>query len=143
MLTACSALALAACGGGENEVERRTDTRPTIESAVAERLATRSDKVASLLSSGDACGAKQEAGRLRAELTTAIDDRAIPELYLEDLSGLINELVAQIPPCEVAQPQPLPPPDTDREKNERKKQKKQDKKKHDHHDDDDDDKGDE
>ena len=140
MLTACSALALAACGGGENEVERRTDTRPTIESGVAERLATRSDKVASLLSSGDACGAKQEAGRLRAELTTAIDDRAIPELYLEDLSGLINELVAQIPPCEVAQPQP--PPDTDREKNERKKQKKQDKKKHDHHDDDDD-KGDE
>ena len=140
MLTACSALALAACGGGENEVERRTDTRPTIESGVAERLATHSDKVASLLSSGDACGAKQEAGRLRAELTTAIDDRAIPELYLEDLSGVVNELVAQIPPCEVAQ---QPPPDTDREKNERKKQKKQDKKKHDHHDDDDDDKGDE
>ena len=134
MLTACSALALAACGGGENEVERRTDTRPTIESGVAERLATRSDKVASLLSSGDACGAKQEAGRLRAELTTAIDDRAIPELYLEDLSGVVNELVAQIPPCEVAQPQP--PPDTDREKNERK-QKKQDKKKHDDDDDDD------
>ncbi len=139
MLTACSALALAACGGGENEVERRTDTRPTIESAVAERLATHSDKVASLLSSGDACGAKQEAGRLRAELTTAIDDRAIPELYLEDLSGVVNELVAQIPPCEVAQ-QPQPPPDTDREKNERKKQKKQDKKKHDHDDDDDNDK---
>lgn len=140
MLTACSALALAACGGGENEVERRTDTRPTIESAVAERLATHSDKVASLLSSGDACGAKQEAGRLRAELTTAIDDRVIPELYLEDLSGVVNELVAQIPPCEVAQPQP--PPDMDREKNEKKKKKKkQDKKKHDH--DDDDDKGDE
>jgi len=133
-------LALAACGGGENEVERRTDTRPTIESTVAERLATHSDKVASLLSSGDACGAKQEAGRLRAELTTAIDDRAIPELYLEDLSGVVNELVAQIPPCEVAQPQP--PPDMDREKNEKKKKKKkQDKKKHDH--DDDDDKGDE
>jgi len=133
-------LALAACGGGENEVERRTDTRPTIESAVAERLATHSDKVASLLSSGDACGAKQEAGRLRAELTTAIDDRVIPELYLEDLSGVVNELVAQIPPCEVAQPQP--PPDMDREKNEKKKKKKkQDKKKHDH--DDDDDKGDE
>jgi ribosomal protein L12E/L44/L45/RPP1/RPP2 len=131
-------LALAACGGGENEVERRTDTRPTIESAVAERLAIHSDKVASLLSSGDACGAKQEAGRLRAELTTAIDDRAIPELYLEDLSGVVNELVAQIPPCEVAQPQP--PPDTDRKKNERKKQKKQDKKKHDHDDDDDNDK---
>jgi ribosomal protein L12E/L44/L45/RPP1/RPP2 len=127
-------VALTACGGGENEVERRTDTRPTIESAVAERLATRSDKIASLLESGDACGAKDEAARLRAELTEAINGQAIPELYLEDLSGAANELAAQIPPCEVAQPQP--PPDTDREK---KEKKKRDKNKHD----DDDDKGDE
>jgi hypothetical protein len=124
LLTACSALALAACGGGENEVERRTDTRPTIDRAVAERLASRSDKVASLLESGDPCGAKDEAGRLRAEVTEAINGQAIPELYLEDLSGVVNELVAQIPPCEVAQPQPQ---DTDREK----KEKKQDEKKHD------------
>lgn len=113
MLTACSALALAACGGDENGAERRTDTQPTIESAVAERLASRSDKVAGLLSSGDACAAKDEAGRLRAELTRAINDRAIPELYLEDLSGAVNELEAQIPPCEVTQP---PPPDTDGKK---------------------------
>jgi hypothetical protein len=127
LLTACSALALAACGGGENQVERRTDTRPTIESAVAQRLASRSDKVATLLDSGDACGAKDEAARLRAELTRAINDRAIPELYLEDLSGAVNELEAQLPVCEVVQP---PPRDTDGEK-----KKKKDK----HHDDEDDD----
>jgi hypothetical protein len=127
LLTACSALALAACGGGENEVERRTVTRPTIESAVAQRLASRSDKVATLLDSGDACGAKDEAARLRADLTRAINDRAIPELYLEDLSGAVNELEAQLPVCEVVQP---PPWDTDGEK-----KKKKDK----HHDDEDDD----
>ena len=132
MLTACSALALAACGGGENEVERRTDTRPVIESAVAERLASRSDKVATLLDSGDACGAKDEASRLRAELTQAINDRAIPELYLEDLSGAVNELEAQLPVCAVVQP---PSRDTDGEK----KRKKDNKDKQDKHEDDDED----
>jgi hypothetical protein len=132
LLTACSALALAACGGGENEVERRTDTRPVIESAVAERLASRSDKVATLLDSGDACGAKDEASRLRAELTQAINDRAIPELYLEDLSGAVNELEAQLPVCAVVQP---PSRDTDGEK----KRKKDNKDKQDKHEDDDED----
>ena len=132
MLTACSALALAACGGGENEVERRTDTWPVIESAVAERLASRSDKVATLLDSGDACGAKDEASRLRAELTQAINDRAIPELYLEDLSDAVNELEAQLPVCAVVQP---PSRDTDGEK----KRKKDNKDKQDKHEDDDED----
>lgn len=114
---ACSALALAACGGGENEVEPRTDTRPTIESAVAERLASRTDKVASLLESGDACGARDEAARLRAELTEAINGQTIPELYLEDLSGAVNELEAQIPPCEVMEP---PPRDRDDKRKDKK-----------------------
>ena len=108
MLTACSALALAACGGGESEVERRTATGPTIESAVAERLATRCDNVADLLESGDARAAADEAGRLRAELTGAINDQAIPELYLEDLSGVVNELEAQTSDGENA-PQPSRP----------------------------------
>jgi hypothetical protein len=126
LLTACSALTLAACGGGENEVERRTDTRPAIESAVAERLASRSDKVATLLDGGDACGAKDEASRLRAELTQAINDRAIPELYLEDLSGAVNELEAQLPVCAVVQP---PSRDTEGEKKRKKdKRDKKDKK---------------
>jgi hypothetical protein len=104
LLTACSALALTSCGGGDDQqAERRTDTAaptPTIERAVAERLASRSDQVASLLDSGDACGAHDEAARLRDDLTSAINDGAIPEPYLEDLSGLVNEISAQIPPCE-------------------------------------------
>jgi bacterioferritin-associated ferredoxin len=126
LLTACSALALAACGGGGSEVEPRTVTRPTIESAVADRLASRSDKVASRLEVGDACGAKKEAARLRAELTRAINGQSIPEVYLEDLSGAVNELEARIPSCEVVQP---PAPDT-------KGKKKGKKDKHDDEDDD-------
>jgi hypothetical protein len=109
LLTACSAFALASCGGDEPRAEPRTETdtaaAPTIKRAVAERLANRSDKVASLLDSGDACGAAQEASSLRADLTAAISENAIPELYLEDLSGLVNEIQAQIPPCQ--------PPPTD------------------------------
>jgi hypothetical protein len=127
LLMAFCALALSACGGGENEVEPRPDTRPTIESAVAERLARRSDKVASLLEGGDACRAKDEAARLHADLSEAVNNRDIPELYLDDLAGAVNELEAQIPFCEVMQP---PSQDTNGEnKGEKKKKKK--KKKHD------------
>lgn len=109
LLTASSALALASCGGeGEQQVEQRTVTGPTIERALAERLATRSDKVASLLDSGDACGAQAEAARLRRDLTAAVGE--IPPLYLEDLSGAVNELQAAIP-CEF-----VPPPGYDDDK---------------------------
>lgn len=99
MPTVCSALALAACGGEQKEVEQRTVFGPTIERAVADRLASRSEKVASLLESGEACGAKREADLLRNELTEAINDGKVPQLYLEDLSGVVNEIQAQIPLC--------------------------------------------
>jgi hypothetical protein len=104
-LTALSALALAACGGEEQQAERRTVAGPTIPAAVAERLAGRSAKVATLLDAGDACAAKQEAAALRADLTASIE--TIPELYLEDLSGAVNEIDAQIPACPVVQPPPV------------------------------------
>jgi hypothetical protein len=98
LLTACSALALASCGGEQEEVDRRTDTWPTIEGSLASRLADRSDAVAGLLDRGDNCGAAEEAARLRADVTASIG--SIPEIYVEDFSGLVNEIQAQIPPCE-------------------------------------------
>jgi hypothetical protein len=107
LLTACSALALASCGGDEPKVEQRTDTEtpPTIKRDVAARLADRSDKVANLLDSGDACGAASEAAALEQDFIDA--SNRIPELYLEDLGSAIHEIAAGIPPC-----QP-PPPSTE------------------------------
>lgn len=110
LLTVFSVLALAACGGdGGQQVEQQTDTGPTIDRAVADGLATRSEEVASLLDAGDSCTAREEAELLRADLTQAINEGAIPEPYLEDLSGLVNEIKAGIR-CEAPPPPPPPPP---------------------------------
>jgi bacterioferritin-associated ferredoxin len=108
-LTVCSALVLAGCGGGSDNTftttKQRTTTAsvPTIQSAVAERLAGQSDEIAQRLGAGDTCGAAHAADRLRNELTAAINEGAIPPLYLEDLSSSVNELQAQLtcsPPAE-------------------------------------------
>jgi uncharacterized lipoprotein YmbA len=109
-LTVCSALVLAGCGGGSDNTftttKQRTTTTtsvPTIQSAVAERLAGQSDEIAQRLDAGDTCGAAHAADRLRNELTAAINEGAIPALYLEDLSSSVNELQAQLtcsPPAE-------------------------------------------
>ena len=119
MLTACSALTLAACGGNGERVEQQVDVGPTIERGTAEQLAVRSDEVARLLEGGDNCAAMAEGARLRDELNAAINRGVIPEIYLEDLSGVVNEIQALIPPCaeQTDEPQVPPPP--------RKKEKKQ------------------
>lgn len=105
----CSALALAGCGGEDQNVDRRTVTGPTIDAGIAEPLAKRSDKVAALLESGDTCAALDEAARLRADVTEAINAGSVPQLYLEDLSGVVNELAAEIPPCQQIEPPPIKP----------------------------------
>jgi hypothetical protein len=109
LLTACSALALAACGGGGSTVEERANPGPAIEGGTAEQLALRSDEIARLLEAGDNCSATAEGARLRDQLNAAINRGVIPEIYLEDLSGVVNEIQAQIPPCE-REPQVPPPP---------------------------------
>ena len=108
MLTACSALALGACGGGE----KRTDTWPSIDQTLAESLAVRSDGVAERLESGNSCGAKNEAAALERELIAAINRREIPSVYLEDLLGDVHEIQAQIVCRDVRLP---PPPGNDDE----------------------------
>jgi hypothetical protein len=108
LLTACSvvlAVALAGCGGDGEEPEV---SGPRIERPIATELAGLSDEVARQLESGDPCGARDSAARLREGVTAAINDGKVPEVYLEDLSGLANEIEAQIPEC--APPEPPPPP---------------------------------
>ena len=122
LLTACSALALAGCGGDEQKVERRTDTTPRIDGSVAGRLAVTSDNIARLLESGNSCAAAQEAARLRTDLNASIG--AIPDLYVEDLSGLVNEIQAQIPPCETEGSDDDGKKKQKKDKNEKKKQHK-------------------
>jgi hypothetical protein len=100
LLTASSALALAACGGGDKGVTERTIPGPTIERAVAEPLATRGDRVAQLLESGDSCGAASEAAGLESDLIASINSRKIPGIYQEDLLGDVHEIQARIPACE-------------------------------------------
>src|SRR5215207_3491774 len=107
-LTACSAaLALAGCGGQEEQAEPEVEG-PRIERAIANELADLSDEVADRLDSGDSCGAAESAALLRERLTAAINDGKVPEAYLEELSGATNELVLGVPNCKA----PPPPPDT-------------------------------
>jgi hypothetical protein len=113
LLTACSALTLAACGGSGDAVQQQVDIGPVIESGTAEQLAVRSDEIARLLEGGDNCAAMAEGARLRDELNVAINRGVIPEIYLEDLSGIVNEIQALIPPCtpeQTDEPQVPPPP---------------------------------
>jgi hypothetical protein len=123
LLTASSALALAGCGGDNATVER-TRPGPTIEQTTAEQLAARSDEVARLLEAGDNCEARAEGDRLRADVTAAINRRVIPEVYLEDLSGLVNEIYAQIPPCEREVEAPPPPSSEQKERKKEKEKRK-------------------
>lgn len=57
-------------------------------------------------------------------MTQAINDRKVPEIYLEDLSGLTNELAVQVPECA----EPPPPPSDEEDGGEDKKKKKKGKK---------------
>jgi hypothetical protein len=105
LLTACSAFLLAGCGGGGDPVDPRTSAAPTIHRPVAQQLANRSDEVARLLETGNACAALGEATRLRAGLARAVDRHLIPQLYRTDLARAVNGIRGQI----VCRREPPPP----------------------------------
>ncbi len=134
---ACSAalaVALIGCAGSGGETETEV-VGPRIESAVANELAGISEEIAARLESGDRCGAGESAAHLRERVTAAINEGEVPEVYLEDLSGMTNELEAQIPPCVV---EPPPPSDDEEDGDEDRGRDKRDKKdKKDKHEEDD------
>jgi hypothetical protein len=123
LLTACSgalAVTLTGCGGNDGDTET-VAAGPRIERATAEQLASLSDQLAEHLEGGDSCSASKTAARLRDALTAAINDGKVPEVYLEDLSGLANEIEVQIPKC--AEPT-IPPPRTTEDEDDRKRKDK-------------------
>ncbi|HEX2292289.1 MAG TPA: hypothetical protein VHH55_03185 [Gaiellaceae bacterium] len=116
-LTACSAaaaVALAGCGGDDGEARQET-VGPPIDGAVASRLADLSDEVASQLTAGDHCAARDAATELRAGVTEAIAEGQVPTAYLEELSGVVNEIEYAIPKCAPPSEPPPPPSDDDEE----------------------------
>lgn len=87
-------------------------------------LAVTSEEVARHLDGGDSCAAAESAARLREDVTEAINDGKVPDVYLEDLSGLVNEIEAQIPEC--VEPAPPPEEGDDRKKDKKDKQEEDD-----------------
>ena len=97
---------LAGCGGTKEEPEVQG---PRIEGATANDLAAISEEIADRLDGGDRCGAAESAARLRDRVTAAINEGKVPTVYLEDLSGLANELTFELQECAERAPPPPPP----------------------------------
>jgi hypothetical protein len=104
-IAACSAL-LAACGGDE----QTAPPEPRIPREVAEPLAARADRVASLLSDGDECGAQREAATLVDATVAAVNNGDVPAELQEELVGTANDLAGRIDCVEA-----LPPTTTETE----------------------------
>ena len=74
------------CGGEERG----------LSSDLAERLAVRSESVASEVEAGDACGARAAAEALQAAVIAAVNDGAVPQELQEELLGSVTALLASI-----------------------------------------------
>jgi len=95
-LTACSALALAGCGGGEQRAA------PKIDRATAQQLADKSDAIADSVDAGDLCGAAHQADELQADAQAAVDEGRVPAQLADELErnarALVNDLNCPPPP---------------------------------------------
>jgi hypothetical protein len=73
---------------------------------LAQTWAQQADGVAAALAAGDGCTAQQLAGTLRAEVVQAVDERAIPHAFQEQLVAAVDDLPGRI----TCNPAPPPPP---------------------------------
>jgi hypothetical protein len=91
--------ALAGCGGGADR---------TLESSLADRLASMSETVAGRLDAGDACAARTQLVRLEDEADAAIQAGDVPDGLVDGLREALGTLDASI----VCEPQTAPQPAT-------------------------------
>lgn len=106
--TACSVLALAACGGSEEQPE--PSARPALAAEVSEFLVTETEEVTEALEAGDLQVARDEALELRQLVEERIAAGKVPRLLQQPLRDAANRLVESIE-VPAAPPPPPPPPE--------------------------------
>ena len=79
-------LLVAGCGGEE----------PGLSRDLAERLAVRSESVASEVDAGNPCEARADAEQLQTETIAAVNAGGVPGELQEELLGSVNALLAAI-----------------------------------------------
>ncbi len=90
--TACSALALAACGG-----ESQGKAEPTFSARVGSSLADEAERVASRLEAGDEDGARSATVKLDAAVERAITAGQVPSALREPLREAVDDILASVP----------------------------------------------
>jgi hypothetical protein len=90
--TACSALALAACGG-----ESRGQAEASFSARVGSALAAQANRVASRLEAGDADGARSAGAKLDLTVARAIAAGQVPSALRQPLQEAVDEILASIP----------------------------------------------
>ena len=90
--TACSALALAACGG-----ESRGEAEPSFTAGVGNSLAAQAGRVASRLEAEDADGARSAAARLDAAVERAIAAGQVPPALRQPLREAVHAILVSVP----------------------------------------------
>jgi hypothetical protein len=96
-----AAVAAAGCGGSH----RAAPPRPTLPPALAQRLATLSETVATKLDTGDPCGANAKAKELQQQATAAIARGEVPPPLRSPLLSAAGDLVARSPCVQQAPPE--------------------------------------
>jgi hypothetical protein len=90
--TACSALALAACGG-----KSRGEAEPSFSARVGSSLAAEAERIASRLEAGDEDGARSASAKLDAAVERAIAAGQVPSPLREPLREAVDALLASMP----------------------------------------------
>ena len=102
------AFAVTSCAGEEGDQE----AAPAIPRAIAEQLAAQSIDIAEALERGDACGAAELAGSLRASAREAIERGEVPAPLGNELQRAVARLTREIE-CVPAGEEPAPGDDAD------------------------------